>query len=210
MTDDDNQDTGAGAAPSTAQHLDPEGNVDFVYRVDPDTADAHTEGGARKDPPPGPQDDLSDTDKISDSGEFDFALGEIPPQAVTDHVFSEMMAIAPVAAGELKTEWGNDAPKNMAFAYAAVQQVVDPDVIEFFDSNGIDGVPLSQHPVVWRLLARVGRLLAAEPGNPASVRDQPQQGRNLTVDAKDKLQERVEELHRWQFGDSEQRQKWLT
>ena len=195
---DDQQDTGAGAAPETAQHLDDAGNVDFIYRVDPDT-----DGGGQDHRPRPSQDHVPDPHRISVSPEI-----QNSEDSEFDPSFAAIEKNAPDVAAALKAEWGDgkDFQGNFQFAKAAFDTFATPEIIAAFDASG-----LSEDPGVIKALASIGRQIALEPGNPDTVQHHGHR-RAATMDkeAKELLREKIDSAHAQQYGTEKERREYRS
>lgn len=187
------QDTGTVATPWADQHVD-DAPVTPRQGVDQD-AGAAVDGDGDVAP------------ALDDSNSFNLDAGEIPDQAATDAIFGELTAMAPQATAALRAEWGSDAPKNLAFARATVREFADQEVVDFFEDLELDGKPLTHHPAIWKLMARIGRMVASEPGNPNSV-TAGTKGKTMDAEAKERLTENIDIAHSKQYGTEAERREW--
>jgi len=86
----------------------------------------------------------------------------------------------------LKREWGLDFQKNLDFATAAWKAFRTPEI-----DRVIDAVGITNHPAYVKALARIGRQLAAVPGDPATLKLNKE---TTTMEDKRSLQREYEEL----------------
>ena len=121
--------------------------------------------------------------------------GAIPDAATTEAVFADLAKADPDITAALRRQWGADAAKNLAFARAAVDAFAGRDLVDFLEGVELDGQPLAHHPAIWETAARIGRMLARDPGKPGSVRVAPSQPRGPgTNGEKEKIEERIDDL----------------
>ncbi len=121
--------------------------------------------------------------------------GAIPDAATTEAIFVDLAKADPDITAALRHQWGTDAAKNLAFARAAVDAFASHELIDFLEGVELDGQPLAHHPAIWETAARIGRMLARDPGAPGSVRGTPSHPRGPgTMAEKEKIEERIDEL----------------
>lgn len=121
--------------------------------------------------------------------------GAIPDAATTEAVFADLAKADPDITAALRRQWGADAAVNLAFARAAVDAVASRDLVDFLEGVELDGQPLSHHPAIWETAARIGRMLARDPGRPGSVGTAPLRPRGTGTNMEqDRIEERIDEL----------------
>ncbi|MFQ5618781.1 MAG: hypothetical protein ACE5FR_07390 [Rhodospirillales bacterium] len=121
--------------------------------------------------------------------------GAIPDTATTEAIFADLAKADPDITAALRRQWGADAAKNLAFARAAVDTVVSQELVDFLEGVELDGQPLSHHPAIWETAARIGRMLARDPGRPGSVGPAPLQPRGTGTNMEqDRIEDRIDEL----------------
>ncbi len=121
--------------------------------------------------------------------------GAILDAATTEAVFADLAKVDPGITAALRRQWGADAAVNLTFARAAVDTVVSQELVDFLEDVELDGQPLSHHPAIWETAARIGRMLARDPGRPGSVEGAPLQPRGTrTTMEHDRIEERIDEL----------------
>lgn len=121
--------------------------------------------------------------------------GAIPDAATTEAVFADLAKADPDITAALRRQWGADAAVNLAFARAAVDTIASQELVDFLEGVELDGQPLSHHPAIWETAARIGRMLARDPGRPGSVGTAPLQPRGTGTNMEqDRIEERIDEL----------------
>lgn len=91
-------------------------------------------------------------------------VGEPLTAEHVDAVFDIMSDFDRDGAEELRAEWGSAAADNLRFAVAATRSLASPELLDEFTRTG-----MGDSPELMRVAARVGRLLAKEPGDPSTI-----------------------------------------
>lgn len=133
--------------------------------------------------------------------------GAILDAATTEAVFADLAKADPDITAALRRQWGADAAVNLTFARAAVDTVVSQELVDFLEGVELDGQPLSHHPAIWETAARIGRMLAGDPGRPGSVGGAPLQPHETgTSMERDGIEERIDELMALMHSDKDKYQ----
>jgi hypothetical protein len=122
--------------------------------------------------------------------------GKTPSTPSTDAMIEAMRTADARLASAVLADWGEDTPRNLAFARGAAERLASPALVELLDGWEINGTPLGNHPAVVEAAARIGRLLAATPGDPRSLAAAPDQRSPASAAETARAKARIDELMR--------------
>lgn len=143
--------------------------------------DFEAQGGAESTEPQAVEQDAQ--------ADGDAGIEQAEPEAIdwsdmtkaTDVAFRNMALVDREAAEDLRRRWGPDAPANLQFARAFAK--AHPDLVQRLAVYG-------DAPELIEAAAHLGRLYAAEPGNPDTV----QRMKPMEVAKMEEVQDRIDEL----------------